>query len=332
MNPLVSIITPCYNGEKYLKRYFESILQQTYTNCQLIFMDDGSTDRTKEIVESYREKLVDKGISIEYYYNTNRGQAYAVGEGLKYIKGEFYIWPDADDILTSDSIQKKVDFLQKHLDYAMVRSDCKVVWEDDLETTVELSAWKNNNRFQEDLFENCLLMKQFYFQTGCYMVRTAALLEVNPKKYIFESRAGQNIQMLLPVLYNNKCGYIDEPLYIYIRSKKSHSNSIGSDYDSKIARIDSFEEVFENTIKNTLIQNKEVNILQCKKNILQRKIDLAFDYKKDDDASRFYYQLKEITHVIPMKYLIKGKLGKYKITTICLNLFRRILSRRKNDE
>ena len=132
MNPLVSIVTPCYNGEKYLERYFESILQQTYTNCQLIFMDDGSTDNTREIVTTYKEKLANKGMSVEYYYNMNRGQAYAVGEGLKHIKGEYYIWPDADDILTPDSIQKSWNFfrhiwIMRWCDL-IVRSFGKTIW------------------------------------------------------------------------------------------------------------------------------------------------------------------------------------------------------------
>ena len=59
--PLVSIITPCYNGEAFLKRYFESILNQTYPNLELIFINDGSTDRTEEIALSYRERLEKRG-------------------------------------------------------------------------------------------------------------------------------------------------------------------------------------------------------------------------------------------------------------------------------
>lgn len=64
--PLVSIITPCYNGEAFLKRYFESILNQTYPNLELIFINDGSTDRTEEIALSYRERLEKRGITYIY--------------------------------------------------------------------------------------------------------------------------------------------------------------------------------------------------------------------------------------------------------------------------
>lgn len=56
---LVSIITPCYNGEKYLDNYFQSILAQTYRPLELIFINDGSTDQTEEIALSYRTKLMD---------------------------------------------------------------------------------------------------------------------------------------------------------------------------------------------------------------------------------------------------------------------------------
>ena len=52
----MSIITPCFNGEPYLDRYFSSILQQTYAPLELIFVNDGSSDRTAEIAESYNEK------------------------------------------------------------------------------------------------------------------------------------------------------------------------------------------------------------------------------------------------------------------------------------
>ena len=60
--PLVSVITPCYNGEKFLHRFLDSVLNQTYTNVEFIFINDGSFDKTEEIVFSYKERLKSKGI------------------------------------------------------------------------------------------------------------------------------------------------------------------------------------------------------------------------------------------------------------------------------
>ena len=117
--PLVSIITPCYNGEAFLKRYFESILNQTYPNLELIFINDGSTDRTEEIALSYRERLEKRGITYIYEKQENAGQAAALNRGLKLFKGEYLTWPDSDDVMTKDSIEKKVHFLEKNPKYEM---------------------------------------------------------------------------------------------------------------------------------------------------------------------------------------------------------------------
>ena len=76
-NPLVSVITPCYNGEAYLDRYFNSILNQTYRPLELIFVNDGSTDRTAEIAERYAPVLKESDISFIYLHQENAGQAAA---------------------------------------------------------------------------------------------------------------------------------------------------------------------------------------------------------------------------------------------------------------
>ena len=90
--PVVSIITPCYNGEKYIKRYMNSILEQTYPYLELIFINDGSNDCTEEIVLSYEEKLQNKGIKFVYLKQKNKGQAAALNSGLKKFNGEYVTW------------------------------------------------------------------------------------------------------------------------------------------------------------------------------------------------------------------------------------------------
>lgn len=99
-HPLVSIITPCFNGEAYLDRYFSSVLQQTYQPLELIFINDGSTDRTAEIAENYRPRLEAKGIRFIYQAQENAGQAAALNRGLKLFTGEYLTWPDSDDEMT----------------------------------------------------------------------------------------------------------------------------------------------------------------------------------------------------------------------------------------
>ena len=108
--PLVSIIVPCYNGEEFVCRFLDSIIIQSYCNIELIFINDGSTDRTEEIVLSYIQKFDDKNITLKYIYQKNGGQADAINQGLQVFEGEFLTWPDSDDTLHKDSIRNKVNF------------------------------------------------------------------------------------------------------------------------------------------------------------------------------------------------------------------------------
>ncbi len=219
MEPLVSIITPCYNGENYLDRYFRAILAQTYPNLELIFINDGSADRTEEIALSYREALEKKGIHYRYEYQKNAGQATALNRGLKLFTGEYLTWPDADDEMTPDCIEKKVWYLQEHPKFQMVRSD-GIYYNEDTREQKNIAAAQDKH--PQNIFEKLLLVHT-YGCCGCYMITKDLLLKCYPKKDIFESRAGQNWQMLVPAASYSDCGYIDECLYTVYEHSDSHS-------------------------------------------------------------------------------------------------------------
>ena len=108
--PLVSIVKPCYNGESYLSRFFDSILNQTYSNLEVVLINDGSTDRTENVVNQYRSLFDKKGITLIYEFQKNAGQAAALNRGLKLFTGEYVTWLDSDDEILPDFIKKKVDF------------------------------------------------------------------------------------------------------------------------------------------------------------------------------------------------------------------------------
>jgi glycosyltransferase involved in cell wall biosynthesis len=100
-NPLVSIIIPCYNAEKYVADAIQSALNQTYANCEIIVIDDGSTDGSLEVVKTF-------GTCIRYATGPNRGGCAARNRGIDLAHGEFMKFLDADDTLLFDAISAQV--------------------------------------------------------------------------------------------------------------------------------------------------------------------------------------------------------------------------------
>lgn len=101
---LVSIIVPVYNTEKYLYRCIDSILEQTYCNIEIILIDDGSTDNSSSICDSYSSK--DKRILVKHQKNT--GQGIARNVGLQEMKGDYVLFVDSDDEMRPDMLEKLV--------------------------------------------------------------------------------------------------------------------------------------------------------------------------------------------------------------------------------
>lgn len=114
--PLVSVVMSCYNGELYLKETIESILAQTYSNLEFIIWDDGSTDRSKEIVDSFDDER------IRYFYHENTGLGMALYLACEQVKGKYIARIDGDDIAYPERLKREVEFLESHPDYVLVSS------------------------------------------------------------------------------------------------------------------------------------------------------------------------------------------------------------------
>ena len=294
MYKLVSIITPCLNGEKFVGRYLESVLNQTYKNIELIFINDGSTDRTEEIVKSFIPKFEKIGMKLIYIYKENEGQAKALNEGLKLFTGDYLTWPDSDDILINNSIEEKVKFLENNLDYGIVRTDGFMVNEDNIDEINGYFAKYNPNKNKEYLFDDFIIENRVWFAPGCYMVRSKYLIEANPEKEIYTSRGGQNWQMFLPITYKYKCGYIDEPLYKYVVREESHSHNLKTLRDS-LDRCDQHQDILINTIERIDMSNEEKKKYRkiIEEKYIRKKMSLGVDYKNKDLIKENYNLLKK---------------------------------------
>ncbi len=127
--PLVSIIIPVYNAEKYLAETISSALDQTWPNKEIIIVDDGSTDQSLKIAQSFNNKI------IHLYRQENKGASAARNKGLLAAKGDYVQFLDADDLLMSDKISTQVAQLNSITDAVSI---CPVIHFNDNDKVLEM--------------------------------------------------------------------------------------------------------------------------------------------------------------------------------------------------
>lgn len=102
MNTLISIITPVYNVDEFIVETIESVLKQTYSNWELLLIDDGSTDNSAELCKQY----ADSDSRIKYFHKVNGGQASARNLGIENALGEYVTFLDSDDLYCKDKLEQ----------------------------------------------------------------------------------------------------------------------------------------------------------------------------------------------------------------------------------
>lgn len=118
MNPTLSVLLPVYNGSEFLEETLNSILQQSFTNYELIIIDDGSQDNSRKIIEDYR--LQDKRITP--IYKSHSGLADCLNIGASIVKGDWIARADADDLCKSDRFMKQLDYVARNPDIVILGS------------------------------------------------------------------------------------------------------------------------------------------------------------------------------------------------------------------
>ena len=243
----ISIISPCYNGESHLLPYIESLLSQTYSNVEYIFVNDGSTDKTEEIINSYRDKFKEKGWTFTYIRQDVRGgQAKAINQGLKIFTGDYLCCIDSDDIIMPSYLEEMSGFLENN-------KDCGIVfpWAEVIEETSNkhIQYFKRDipPHVKDTLFDDILLHRGHNILYASFMIKSSVFFEIYPDRHIYEGLSGQNAQLILPIIYNYKCGYVKKILYKSIARKGSDSRPESvQDYVNKTY---SWEDIRSHTIK-----------------------------------------------------------------------------------
>lgn len=211
--PKVSVIIPAYNRESYICQAVDSVLNQTFKNVELIIVDDGSTDGTRDILESYGDRIC----LLEHPGRANKGQSSALNLGIKKSTGNYIAILDSDDYWDLKKIEMQVDYLEKNPGIGLVYSNGKAV---NAEGKVLYDIYRTGHK-ELNQPANLLL--------DCYLfVPTNSLFRkeiIESTGYFDESlRSAQDHDMAIRIAEVTKLAYMDLPLFCYRRHSQSLSN------------------------------------------------------------------------------------------------------------
>ncbi|MGM9523071.1 MAG: glycosyltransferase family A protein [Faecousia sp.] len=247
-HPLVSMITYCFNGERFIRTYFDALLTQTYTELELFFYNNGSVDATGAIAEEYRPRLEEKfrAVHIEHYAE-NQPTVSLKNKALSRLSGKYFFGVDSDDIMTPDHVEKMVSYLEEHPSIDLVFCKLHILNENTGKHTGIMEV--KPRKTAKEHFLDCLFSRNMIYTPIAYMIRTEGFLRANHQPEIYVTRYGENYQLLLPLLYYKKPGLIDEPLGEYLVRGDSYTAKL-HDYNKKITALE--EQII--TITKTLEQ------------------------------------------------------------------------------
>lgn len=280
---LVSILIPCYNGRRYIEECFLSILNQTYQNIEVIFVDDGSVDDSFNIAMQFVPRFFEKGMLLRCFKKDNGGAASAIQLALKQLQGEFFELFDVDDYLYPENIKSKKEYMDKHPDCALVRSEGEIFSVEQNKVISEYSV-RESEKQEYNIFRE-LIFGLTYNWAGAYLVRTEAFFKVNNGSDIIISKYGQNMQILLPLAYKYECAYVPEVLARYNEYPVSVSHQ--NIYSKNLELLTGYEDIRLQVLAQMGINNHDL-ISEINRFYNKKRMDLAIRFQKKDDIKKYY--------------------------------------------
>lgn len=213
--PRVSIIIPTFNCMAFLGSAIDSVLAQTYTDYEIIVVDDGSTDKTRERIAEYADK-------IKYFHQLNQGVSAARNLALTHATGEFIAYLDADDMWQPGKLEAQVSYLDSHKQCGMVHTEVSVIDEDGKIIHIcfnrETGRSVPQGKCLNDLLQRC------HIQTLTVMERRSCLDKAGP----FDLRlpvAQDYMHWIMLAINGVEVGYLDQPFGMYRWRKGSLMSS-----------------------------------------------------------------------------------------------------------
>ena len=258
MDKKISIVIPVYNSEKTIGKTISSILKQTYGNFEVIIIDDGSTDRSKEIIENFNDKR------IIYNYQENQGVSIARNNGITLATGEYISFIDSDDMVKECFLEDFIKALNKNPDADLIT--CKFVRTKSVEDYELNGSDKLNSQAKEENeaykeYSGNKIYKLLYeeFNGYCFnKIYKKRIIDKNSIKFDKTIFMGEDLLFNFEFLSHSKLALgFENRNYIYVVNENSLSKSKSSLKWFTI--LDSYEKILNlNLDLNKQIESKVI--------------------------------------------------------------------------
>lgn len=179
--PIISVLMPVYNGERYIKETIDSILNQTFEDFEFIIVNDGSTDNTKNIIESYKDCRIKL-----YNLHKNMGVGYASNFAVNKAEGEYIARADSDDIYHPDRLLLQKQFLDDNPNIALVKTFVEYFGDESIRKTERYNTFKTIlERDKNDFVTPEEISQELYFHS-CIPHTTIMIRAEIMKKFGYE--------------------------------------------------------------------------------------------------------------------------------------------------
>jgi glycosyltransferase involved in cell wall biosynthesis len=220
--PEVSVIIPAYNSARFLAESIPTVLQQTFADFELLVVDDGSTDDTRQVVASF-----ECDARVRYVHQQNRGGAAARNTGIAHCTGKYIAFLDADDLWAPEKLQKQVAVFQESTQVEAVHTAAYLVQLDGEQREVSRRILRRPAFLEQTLYEELLYRMVIIGSASSVMVRRPVLQQVGP---FHEQTLASDRDMWQRIAEHYDFHYVDEPL-VCIRK---HQSNMSNDWE-KIA-------------------------------------------------------------------------------------------------
>lgn len=208
--PVISVLMPVYNSEKYLAEAIESVLNQSYTNFEFLIFDDGSTDSSKDIIKEYSKK--DSRIK-SFFFKENQGYVIHLNQGLEIANGKYIARMDSDDICLPNRFKIQIEYLESHPEIWVLGSS-SIIINDQGEEMGKSKRFNNPDElYFMSFFINPLSHPTVFFRKK----EIKSIGGYNEKK-----QPSEDFDLWTRVLNKGKIANIEQPLLKY----REHDSSI----------------------------------------------------------------------------------------------------------